>query len=255
MLRLPRDRAYTHRSPSGSVRGYPARTWNEFVAYFVSRFQRSRRKWNGTHCLEWTGARSGHGYGNVHWRGKFVPTHRMVWMIAKGSIPDGLHVLHHCDNRPCGNEGHLFLGTPKDNHDDMRIKRRESSPPRYVGSQHPQSKLNERQAASIKRARARGVHVNVLAKKYGVARQLISRISRGEIWAHVPGPITKSPYAGTLDERQVTSIKSDRARGLHLKVLAVKYGVSRQTISRIARGDRWPHISGPITKCKKGWRS
>lgn len=170
--------------------GYAARTWGEFVSHFRSRLRRSRRKWNGTHCLEWAGARSRHGYGNVYWYGKFVAAHRVAWLIAY-PIPDRLQVLHHCDNRLCANVEHLFLGTQKQNIDDMRSKQRHVDPPRHVGSAHPEAKLDERQVAAIKRARARGAHVKTLAAKYGVAPQLISRISRGEIWPHVPGPITK----------------------------------------------------------------
>jgi hypothetical protein len=82
-------------------------------------------------CLEWTGATSC-GYGNIRIKGKTVKTHRLVWELVNGPIPDGLHVLHHCDNRPCCQtkptegfpEGHLFLGTPADNAADRVAKGR-----------------------------------------------------------------------------------------------------------------------------------
>jgi len=239
------------------MRGYPVRTWDEFVEHFRARLRKSSRKWNGTCCLEWTGAIGKHGYGNLrydHDGTRWHKPHRLTWIIKHGSIPEGMSVLHHCDNKPCANEEHLFLGTAKDNHDDMRSKQREANPPRYVGSQHPESKLNEDQVASIKQARARGIHVKVLAKKYGVTHTRISQISRGKGWAHVSGPITKSA-SKQLNEQQVVSIRLARASGIRIKELAEQYGVSPQAISKISRGERRPHASGPITKCKQGARS
>jgi len=240
------------------VRGVPARTWDDFVVHFRSRLRVSQQTWNGTHCLEWTGAIGKHGYGNIRYDREGVrwhKPHRLAWTIAHGSIPERMSVLHHCDNKPCANEDHLFLGTAKDNHDDMRGKGRESNPPRHVGSRHPESKLNEQQVTSIRQARARGVYVKVLAKQYGVTHQLISQISRGEIWAHVSGPITKSGLEAEINEQHVASIRRARASGVRLKELAAKYGVSLQEISKISRGERWARAPGPITKCKQGVRS
>jgi hypothetical protein len=82
-------------------------------------------------CREWQGALSD-GYGVISDRGKQLGTHRVAWKLTNGPIPDGLHVLHHCDNPPCCQteptegypEGHLFLGTPLDNTQDMSAKGR-----------------------------------------------------------------------------------------------------------------------------------
>jgi len=89
------------------------------------------RKPNG--CLEWTGTTDKDGYGRFQVNGKTTRTHRVAWTLANGPIPDGLHVLHHCDNPPCGEteptegypEGHLFLGTVADNMADKIAKGRE----------------------------------------------------------------------------------------------------------------------------------
>ena len=70
-------------------------------------------------CLEWTRCTNTDGYGQIKVNGKVIKTHRLAWTLANGPIPDGLNVLHHCDNPPCGEtepseeypEGHLFLGT------------------------------------------------------------------------------------------------------------------------------------------------
>ena len=72
------------------------------------------------------------GYGRIWFNGKSTGTHRVAWELANGPIPDGLHVLHHCDNPPCCEtepsdaypEGHLFLGTEADNQADKAAKGR-----------------------------------------------------------------------------------------------------------------------------------
>ena len=74
-------------------------------------------------CLEFTGAKT-NGYGRVGINGKHFTTSRFVWSHHHGPIPEGLFVLHRCDNSPCLNVDHLFLGTAKDNTQDMMKKGR-----------------------------------------------------------------------------------------------------------------------------------
>lgn len=83
-------------------------------------------------CLEWQGCRDAHGYGQISVvHGRKTSTHRAAWLVAHGDIPDGLWVLHHCDNPPCCEPSHLFLGTPADNTADMVAKGRAGGgPPR-----------------------------------------------------------------------------------------------------------------------------
>lgn len=84
-----------------------------------------KTRWNPTTgCLEWTAGKSHFGYGKYHIKRVGFATHRIAWVLAHGPIPDGLCVCHRCDNPPCLNEDHLFLGTMADNHADMRAKGR-----------------------------------------------------------------------------------------------------------------------------------
>jgi hypothetical protein len=93
---------------------------------------RRRLKVTANGCLEWTGSRLPRGYGHIWFNGSRTYTHRLAWELANGPIPDGLNVLHHCDNPPCCEtepseeypEGHLFLGTQLDNVTDMVAKGR-----------------------------------------------------------------------------------------------------------------------------------
>ena len=75
-------------------------------------------------CWEWTGSKNDKGYGRVYADRDEKRAHRAMWEQAHGPVPDGLWVLHRCDNPPCVNPDHLFLGTPLDNVRDMMAKGR-----------------------------------------------------------------------------------------------------------------------------------
>lgn len=77
-----------------------------------------------TPCIEWTGYRDRQGYGRRSIRRRLFLVHRLAWEEANGPIPDDLCVLHACDNPPCMNPEHLFLGTRADNNADMDAKGR-----------------------------------------------------------------------------------------------------------------------------------
>lgn len=77
-------------------------------------------------CWLWTGRLRKNGYGRMKVNGKDERAHRVSWWIHRGEIPDDLCVLHKCDTRACVNPECLFLGTRKDNYDDMRQKGRHS---------------------------------------------------------------------------------------------------------------------------------
>lgn len=142
----------------------------------------------GDGCWEWVGLKFRLGYGSISVNGRMASAHRVSWEIHNGPIPDGLHVLHHCDNRACVCPGHLFLGTHRDNMRDREAKGRGKIPYRR-GSLCNSAKLTEDQVIEIRRRYAAGgVLQRDLAAEFGVLRQEISRIVNRVRWQHLIQP-------------------------------------------------------------------
>jgi hypothetical protein len=137
-------------------------------------------------CWLWIGARCPKGYGSIRRRDRTTSTHRWVWEQIHGPIPKGMVICHKCDIPGCVNPDHLFLGTYKDNAQDMIKKGRAKHDNPPFGENHPHAKLTEVQVKEIRELYATGQYsLSKLAMKYGVCLQLISRIKQRKIWRHV----------------------------------------------------------------------
>ena len=132
-------------------------------------------------CWEWTAAKINAGYGQVSLNGTTVLAHRFAWVLHFGDIPEGLCVLHKCDNRGCVRPDHLWLGTKADNQRDMVDKGRSA---RLQGEDHGRSKLTEAQAILIKNTYPAASQY-LLADVYGIDQSQISRIINGDNWRHL----------------------------------------------------------------------
>ena len=134
-------------------------------------------------CWLWTGCIGYSGYGLLTTR---VPirAHRFSWELHNNKIPDNLHVCHKCDVRHCVNPEHLFLGTHKDNMNDMISKGR-LVPVSKSGEEHIFSKLTENSVIEIKKMLNDGETCVSISKKYHVSPTCISRIKQNITWKHV----------------------------------------------------------------------
>lgn len=132
----------------------------------------------GEHWL-WTGHLAATGYGQISRGGRgegLVTTHRAAWEVSCGPIPEGLFVLHRCDIRPCCRPDHLFLGTAKDNSQDMVSKGRGVA---YRGVSHAQHKLTDDQVREIRQRVRAGEKQTVVARDFGVSSAFVSQLVRG----------------------------------------------------------------------------
>ena len=133
-------------------------------------------------CWEWAGSQNGDGYGLFWWNKKVEKAHRASYKINIGTIPDGMHVLHTCDNPSCVNPDHLFIGTNTDNVNDKVKKGRQVF---LRGSKNGNSKINEEQAGRIKQLLKQMPPKEVSKLMPNVTIDIIWDISRGRTWRHI----------------------------------------------------------------------
>lgn len=133
-------------------------------------------------CWLWIAGTDKDGYGLFKISNKMFKAHRLSWEIKFGAIKDNLWVLHKCDNPPCVNPKHLFLGTHQDNTDDKLLKNRQ---PR--GENMPWSKLKEQDVLNIKDLLITGIHKNILAKQFNVSVCTINDIIAHRSWKYLNG--------------------------------------------------------------------
>lgn len=151
--------------------------------------QPSERFWpkvnkNGPNgCWEWTGAVVRVGYGSLLIHGEYGPAvraHRFSFELNVGPIPKGLLVCHKCDNRKCVNPSHLFLGTHKDNTQDMMQKGRGPTCERQG-----MAKLNRLKVIEIKQDVSSGLSQRQTAFKHHVSAQTVCNIVHNKSWKGV----------------------------------------------------------------------
>jgi HNH endonuclease len=212
----------------------------------------------------------GQGYGRFQVAGRGVRAHRVAYYLQYGVDPGEYLVCHKCDNPPCCNGKHLFLGTEADNSADRNNKGRNNPPAGWRSGRYtyPErtargegvggSKLTADQVRDIRALYAAGNQTHQqLADTFGVTREAVSLIARGKNWKHVADadgfaaisdpkrrgkPGEKNIHA-KLTEQQVREIRRLIKAGIHRVDLALQFDVSIHTIHAIRYGQIWTHVT------------
>lgn len=148
----------------------------------AERFWRFVDKKGPEECWEWKGTRSKFGYGKIRLGGRgtsVLIASRVSYTIHFGEVPSGMFVLHHCDNKPCVNPSHLFLGTLQDNADDYMAKGLYK--PRK-GIKHGMAKLTDDQVIAIRKDTRL---LREISQEYGISKASVSNIRLGKGWKHI----------------------------------------------------------------------
>ncbi len=161
--------------PSHTGFDFPTNTRYHNYMTPKERFERKVEKTDG--CWTWRGSRTRDGYGAFYDK-KFIAAHRWAFLAFVGPIGTDLYVCHKCDNPPCVNPEHLYLGTPAQNYLDAREKQRLS------GSHY---KLNAEKVCEIRFLAKLRVPSSELARMFGVGKETIIKIRHGKTWKWVKG--------------------------------------------------------------------
>ncbi len=207
----------------------------------LARFQSSIERRGIDECWEWNGRKAKEGYGLFGIKKEEYIATRIAYMLATGRDPASLMVCHSCDNPPCCNPKHLWLGTRTENFWDKMRKNRHAK-----GSK--MSPLTEEQVVAIMRDTRLQ---RIVAAEYGVSRSTISRIRLQNGWWHIPEKADGAMIRKVNVEASVRGEGNARAKLTRAQVLAIRaderrhmeigkdYGIARSTVSAIKSGRLW----------------
>lgn len=190
-------------------------------------------------CWVWPGRTNQKGYGAFEMNGRVVLIHRFVYASTVADIPDGLLVMHSCDNPPCCNPSHLSVGDESANIRDCVAKGR-----------HPELKLDDAQADEIRRraAGAKRGTLPTLAREFGVSVATINRVihaqSRHHLGQNLHRAEMESESIAHLRSRTPELLRDLRKRfAMTQGEVAKKLGFATSYVSRVETGDRFPCVA------------
>lgn len=242
----------------------------EMLASDVARFWSHVDVKSPTECWEWKASKFAGGYGQLKIGGRTVKAHRVAFRLFHGYDPVGLMVRHTCDNPPCCNGLHLIDGTGADNQADC-IERGRNNPARgsrHGSKTHPErwargervagAKLTANQVSEVRSLYASGRFTQQqIGDRFGVSREAIGVIVRGERWAHLASDPASASAVSKInrgrpgESHRTAKLTTDAVRlirskyaagGISQRQLADEFGVKPETISFVIRRITWKHV-------------
>jgi len=145
-------------------------------------------------CWNWTAAKNEKGYGVFGINRDTFKAHRVAFILSGQEIPDGLCLLHKCDNPACVNPDHMMIGTRAENNADMCAKGRHVNGAQKTpieqckyekGEHHHNARLTAEIVLQIRNDRALGMSFSRIAAKYGIGQKHAHSIATRKAWKHV----------------------------------------------------------------------
>ncbi len=220
-------------------------------------------------CWCWKLTKSTGGYGQITVHSRTLKAHRVAYYLFNSVDPESMLVCHKCDNPPCCNPYHLFLGTEKDNIQDAKAKGRlntaagdfhgtKTHPERHArGVDSGLAKLNDVTARLARDLYSHGLSQQEIAARLGVTRECASRIIRGNNWKHVilPDEIAclsdpsrrglpgASNPGAKLTPELVREIRAAWDKGgVTFQSLGERYGITKKSVFNIVRRVTWKDL-------------
>lgn len=140
-------------------------------------------------CWTWNGHRMPEptNYGMISIKNVPRYVHRVQYTLVFGLIPKGLQVLHECDNPPCCNPQHLFLGTQSDNIIDRNSKGR-ANYKHHQGEDHHFATITEALAIEILKRLSLGARIADLTQEYNLSKHVVPGLAHNKSWKYLPRP-------------------------------------------------------------------
>jgi hypothetical protein len=205
-------------------------------------------------CWTWIACRNAKGYGRLTINGSGFLAHRLSYEAHVGPVPGQMCICHRCDNPPCINPAHLFLGTQADNSADMVAKGRAT---RARNEKSGMAKLSDGQVAEMRRRRVAGESCESIAIAFDVSAPHVSRVTRGLRRPGEDVDLVDSANAATA-ERRGRYISLRRDQRLSVREAARHVGVSvrqawRYEAALREMSDAPHHHDHPAAATAEGW--
>jgi hypothetical protein len=149
----------------------------DFSQEYAVAFWRKMHIGNDSECWAWIKGFFASGYGRTSLNGRMFRSSRLAFMFFYGADPYPCLVLHSCDNPPCCNPNHLFLGNETDNNDDMTRKGR-----RPAGLTHGMAKMTPASVAELRTLYDRGATTVELVERFGISSAQVYKIATRQFW-------------------------------------------------------------------------